>query len=273
MNVGRRAITALGLVLAAAVLGCNAVPVGDKPTAGPSASPSPLSTPLAATPSPAASAPSLPTSSPASTSTPFAVGQVTSAAQAAALVFASDPKFGSLSPSDPRAVGQSASYEAYDTGNGYSVAITMGSGDCPSSCINTHTWNYSVAAEGKITLVSEQGDPVEISIDHGTSDPATVTLRLVAGPVCAVERNPPDPSCAPRPVPNVEIIIRDPSGAEVTRGTAGDDGTLTVSLPGGAYYAEPDAAPGVMGQAQPEAFSVPGGRSVTVTMEYDTGIR
>jgi len=74
-------------------------------------------------------------------------------------------------------------------------------------------------------------------------------------------------------VPNVEIIIRDPSGAEVTRGTAGDDGTLTVSLPGGAYYAEPGAAPGVMGQAQPEAFSVPGGRSVTVTMEYDTGIR
>jgi len=198
---------------------------------------------------------------------------VSSPAQAAALVFASDPRFGYVDQDGAGRVGQSSSYQASETGDGYAVAITMGSGDCQSSCIDEHTWNYAVSRSGQIHLASEQGDEVDVTVEQGTHDPAQITVRLRAGPVCPVERNPPDPSCAARPVPGVEVVLRDPSGAEVGRATSADDGNVSFTVPGGAYYVEPAAAPDVMRQAQAQALSVPGGRSATVTIEYDTGIR
>src|SRR3954468_3622787 len=122
--------------------------------------------------------------------------RVSSPAQAAALVFASDPRFGSVGEDGPGRVEESSSYQASENGDGYSVSITMGSGDCQSSCTNQHTWNYSVSRAAVIQLVSEQGDKLDVPIEQGTNDPAEVTVRLRAGPVCPVERNPPDPSCA-----------------------------------------------------------------------------
>lgn len=198
---------------------------------------------------------------------------VTSAAQAAALVFATNPLFGSIKQEDAANVGQSASYTAAESGDGYAVSVTMGSGDCPSGCIVTHTWNYAVDRDGTVALVSEQGGEVEVSIDHGTADLATVAIRLVAGPVCPVEKTSPDPGCEPRPVPDAEVVLRDPTGKEVARASTGAGGEVDFFVPGGAYYAEAAAVEGLMGQAEPEAFSVPGGRSVTITLEYDTGIR
>lgn len=158
-------------------------------------------------------------------------------------------------------------------GDDYAVSVTMGSGDCPASCIKQHTWNYTVSRDGRVTLVSEQGDQVEVSIDHGTGDPAQVTIRLVAGPVCPVEQIPPASGCAPKPVPDSSVVLRDPSGAEVEQGTTDAQGTVTFSVPGGAYYVEPAANPQFLGVAVASAFSVPGGRSATITLEYDTGIR
>ena len=181
--------------------------------------------------------------------------------------------FNSIKAANAGSVGQAAAYDAQQSGDGFSVTVTMGSGDCLSGCINQHTWLYSVRSDGTVTLVSEQGDEVATTIDHGTSDPATVTVRLVAGPVCPVERNPPDPSCAPRPVPDAQVVLRDPSGNEVASGAADATGMVTFSVPGGAYYVETAAVQGLMRQAEAQAFAVPGGRSVTITLEYDTGIR
>jgi hypothetical protein len=270
MNVQRQSVVSAALAIVV-LAGCNALPAGGNrsPSASASSSPVPGTTTLPTMPS--ASAFSSPTSPlPSHVSGPL---QVNSAAQAAALVFASDPLFGSMMTSRAGAIGGSTSYEAYESGDGYSVSITLGSGDCPSSCIDEHTWDYSVSKSGEIELVSEQGDEVEGAVDHGTGDPATITVRLVAGPVCPVERDPPDPSCAARPVPDVRVIVRDPSGTEVAAGTAADDGTVSFTVPGGAYYVESAAVPTLMGQAQAVALSVPGGRSVTATMDYDTGIR
>ena len=261
-------------LLSALILACSALP-GSAPTippsstSGPSASGAPGSNPelnatatISVSPTPTGG-----------TRTPVPVTQVTSPAQAAAVVFASDPKFSSVTQAKPGAIGQAVSYQASQGGDGFTVSITMGSGDCLAGCINQHTWNYSVSGAGAVTLVSEQGDPVEAAIDHGSGDPATVAIRLVAGPVCPVERNPPDPSCAPRPVPNADVIVRDPSGQEVAQGMSDAQGSMTLSLPGGAYYVEASAAQGLMRVPEPQAFSVPGGRTASIVMEYDTGIR
>jgi len=247
--------------LCAAVIACNAIP-GTSSTNPPA--------PSASVP-PTAAMPSSPSSS--VPTTPAPVDHVTSPAQAAAVVFAFNPLFNSVSQPIAGVIGASTSYQAAQVGDGFSVSVTIGSGDCPAGCINQHTWNYSVSGAGTVTLVSEQGDPAEVSIDHGTAGLATISVRLVAGPVCPVERNPPDPSCAPRPVAGTTVVLRDPSGAEVARGTSSDLGSITFSAPGGAYYVESAGAADYLRGATAQAFSVPDGRSVSILMEYDTGIR
>ena len=228
-------------------------------------------------PSPAPSPSAHPQFSPTvelGTSSPIAVSQVGSPSQAAAVVFGSNPIFSSIVPSTSLgAVGQTETYSASTGDNEFLVSVTMGSGDCQSGCINQHTWNYSVSYDGKVTLVNEQGEPFEGSVDHGTADPATVHVLLVAGPVCPVERNPPDPSCAARPVGNVPVVLRDPAGNQVAGGTADATGVVTFTVPGGAYYVEPGSVGGMMQEPTPTAFAVPGGANFKVTLVYDTGIR
>jgi hypothetical protein len=79
---------------------------------------------------------------------------------------------------------------------------------------------------------------------HTTGIRGTAT----AGPVCPVEKIPPDPSCAPRPVAAV-LVFRDPSGSEIARGTTAADGTFFVDLRPGVYTVEPQAVTGLMGTA------------------------
>jgi len=261
------------VALASLALGaCSAPPNG---TQAPTTSSS-----LSSTPSPS-SAISVPSTAPtpsyrpidAPTESPFVSGQVTSAAQAAALVLASNPLFAQVRPANPGVAGQSAWYTASEAGDGFSVSVTLGSGDCLAGCINSHTWNYSVYASGGVELVSESGDDVEVAIPTPGAGLAQVTISLVAGPVCPVEQNPPNPSCTPRPVDGAQIIVRDPSGAQVASATVDQSGEVTFELPTGAYYAEASGANGMMRQPEPAAFSVVGGSTMSFSMEYDTGIR
>ena len=204
---------------------------------------------------------------------PSAAGQVSSPAQAAALVFASNPLFAQIRPTNRDVAGQSASYTASASGNGFAVSVTLGSGDCLAGCINSHTWNYSVSAAGDVGLVSESGDVVEVATPTPSAEKAQVTISLVAGPVCPVERNSPDPGCAPRPVVGAQVVVRDPNGAQVASAAADQSGQVVFELPTGAYYAEASAANGLMGQPEPAAFSIVGGSTAGFSMEYDTGIR
>jgi hypothetical protein len=103
--------------------------------------------------------------------------------------------------------------------------------------------------------------------DTGISGTAT------AGPVCPVERNPPDPSCAPRPVVGATIVIRDGSGAQVAVAISKADGTYFVALPPGAYVVDPQPVQGLMGTAAQQQATVTTGSITDVPLDYDTGIR
>ena len=94
-----------------------------------------------------------------------------------------------------------------------------------------------------------------------------------AGPVCPVEKNPPDPACAPRPVPGAVLVVRDPSGSEVARVTTGADGTFSVAVGPGAYTVVPQPVEGMMGTAAPVDVTVATGSVATIEIGYDTGIR
>lgn len=192
-------------------------------------------------------------------------GQVTTEAEAVALVLDQAPQFADLTPKDPNLIGQAGWYEVTDIDGGWQVVVRIGWGDCPAGCISEHIWTYEVQTDGSVRLVSEDGDPY----------PATSTLSglVTAGPTCPVVTEPPDPSCADRPVAGAVIVIEGPGGSEVARATTDAQGRFTADLAPGNYKLVPQDVEGLMGTATPQEVSLNVGEPTEVAVSYDTGIR
>lgn len=115
--------------------------------------------------------------------------------------------------------------------------------------------------------------PTTSSVPGQTAAPTGIRGVATAGPVCPVERNPPDPSCGPRPVAGATIVIRDGSGAQVAAAVTGADGAFSVALPPGDYVVDPLPVQGLMGTAAQQSVSVAAGSVTVIQLDYDTGIR
>jgi hypothetical protein len=101
-----------------------------------------------------------PSPSPLPTPTPV-VASVTSAADAAARVIVTDPRFAGAIQLRSDLIGASRWWEAQALeGGAWQVSLTVGWGDCPAGCISRHTWIYDVSADGLVQLRSESGEPV-----------------------------------------------------------------------------------------------------------------
>jgi hypothetical protein len=102
---------------------------------------------------------------------------------------------------------------------------------------------------------------------------ATITGRLVAGPTCPVETDPPDPECAPRVVADAEIVARLPDGAEI-RARSGEDGRFRLVLPPGAVTITFAAVEGLMLAPDPITTTLGENQALDLSdVSYDTGIR
>ncbi|HEY7563468.1 MAG TPA: carboxypeptidase-like regulatory domain-containing protein [Acidimicrobiia bacterium] len=113
-------------------------------------------------------------------------------------------------------------------------------------------------------LVVACGQPPEVGFE--------VTGVALAGPVCPVETNPPDPACAPRPVVAAVIEALNSAGSSVASTSTGDDGRFRLTLPEGQYTIVASAVEGLMGTPSPLTVTVSGPTDVGV-LSYDTGIR
>ena len=109
--------------------------------------------------------------------------------------------------------------------------------------------------------------PSEIGQKTGIGGVAT------AGPVCPVEKTPPDPACAPRPVDGAVLVFNDAAGTEVARTTTAGDGTFFAELPAGVYVVTPQPANGLLGTPGPQSVTVTDGVTAHLDLAYDTGIR
>ena len=109
--------------------------------------------------------------------------------------------------------------------------------------------------------------------------PATGTgrheVRAVAGPVCPVETQPPDPGCAPRPVAGATVLLSPADGREVLlgRGVTDARGVVTFDIAAGDYLVTGMPVRGLMGGQVEAPAPVVAGRTASVLLEYDTGIR
>ncbi|MCI0679184.1 MAG: hypothetical protein L0Z63_09120 [Actinobacteria bacterium] len=102
---------------------------------------------------------------------------------------------------------------------------------------------------------------------------AAVTGRLIAGPTCPVETEPPDPTCLPRPVADALVTVRDAAGRETTT-RSGADGSFRIMTTGGETTVLFSDVEGLMGTPQPVVVTVLPGETVDLgEILYDTGIR
>ena len=102
---------------------------------------------------------------------------------------------------------------------------------------------------------------------------ATLEIVAIAGPVCPVQTDPPQPGCDPFPVNGAVIIVTDSLGVEVARGSTDSDGRVDITVPPGRLIVVPQPVDGLLGTAPPVAVTVAPGQTRAVLVEYDTGIR
>jgi hypothetical protein len=187
------------------------------------------------------------------------------AGAAVRLALAQQARFAGIGPHDESLIGQAAWYQVADVEEGWQVVIRIGWGDCPAGCINEHRWTYAVGRDGSVELIREEGD----ALPDATGVRGTVT----AGPTCPVEREPPDPACAERPVAGAVLVFSGAGGLEVARATSAADGTFTVDLAPGAYHVSAEPVEGLMGTPGPMDVEVEAGPKTELQVSYDTGIR
>ena len=202
---------------------------------------------------------------------------VTTPEQAVARVILAEKRLTGIAAFDPNLIGQASWYKvAPGSGVGaFVVTVRLGWGDCPAGCIDEHTWVYAVGPGGAVSVVSEKGPAVPAAAwpDAAAARGTGIGGAATAGPVCPVEKIPPDPACAPRPVAGAVVILRDSSGAEIARITTAADGTFFANVPPGVYVVEAQPAKGLMGTPGPQSVTVNEGVTSTIKLDYDTGIR
>ncbi len=120
------------------------------------------------------------------------------------------------------------------------------------------------------------GTPPSGTPGQATSGPVGVLeIHAVAGPTCPVERQPPDPACAPRPVAGARVVVTPADGREIVvgQGTTDERGVLVLEMAAGQYLVGASQVEGRFGVPQNVPADVTAGRTTSVLLEYDTGIR
>ncbi len=103
----------------------------------------------------------------------------------------------------------------------------------------------------------------------------TVLGHVVLGPICPVEKIPPDPACAPRPYKTSIDVWNLKTGSSYQRVATNSSGSFKLSLKAGIYGL--NVAPPVNGSPYPRCtqvnVSVVAKKTQSVTINCDTGIR
>lgn len=146
----------------------------------------------------------------------------------------------------------------------------------------TLTFDRPAAVTG--TLVLEKDNPSDlpqnadsrsIPVRFGTGVAPTgatgVRGTVTIGPTCPVERNPPDPKCAPKPYATT-LRITTSAGKAVAVVDVAADGTFTQRLAPGDYVIGP-AGTATLPRLAPQPFAVKAGAMTTLDLVFDSGIR
>jgi hypothetical protein len=129
-----------------------------------------------------------------------------------------------------------------------------------------------LAALASAIVACDGGATTPAGASEGQADATGIAGAVVAGPTCPVVTDPPDPSCADRPVAGAVLVVS-VNGTELTRVTSASDGTFRVALAPGTYRVIPQPVDGLLGTAAEQEVVVEAQALAEIVVSYDTGIR
>ncbi|MFA6533701.1 MAG: hypothetical protein WCT37_00850 [Patescibacteria group bacterium] len=134
--------------------------------------------------------------------------------------------------------------------------------------------NYTLGAVSEFDKVKFSGilEKMAQSLTLTDNLASGVDGAVTLGPICPVEKNPPEPKCAPQPY-HIRIQITktgDPAFAQEI--TSGADGKIGVGLEPGTYEFSPVSG-GVLPRCAPVTAVVKPSAWTTIVITCDTGIR
>ncbi|MGH2384479.1 MAG: hypothetical protein ACRDGB_05430 [Candidatus Limnocylindria bacterium] len=109
----------------------------------------------------------------------------------------------------------------------------------------------------------------------GDAEAGTLEVSVLAGPVCPVETEEPDPACDPRPVAGAQLFVSPGDGTDIVLAEAisDDNGSASFELPAGTYIVMGAEVAGFFGLPEPAVAEVLADGTASLTLSYDTGIR
>ncbi|KKW19896.1 MAG: hypothetical protein UY63_C0005G0079 [Parcubacteria group bacterium GW2011_GWA2_51_10] len=147
------------------------------------------------------------------------------------------------------------------------VACTMEAKQCPDGSFVGRTGPKCEFAECPSAANSDTSD----SVARGTLS-GTITI----GPICPVETDPPDPRCKPSPEAYAArtIYVYDQNRERLIRTLSPNaQGGFSTLLPVGRYVIDVDHPPVGGATGAPITVDIGKGETVTIHIDFDTGIR
>ncbi len=159
-----------------------------------------------------------------------------------------------------------------------SAAITLTDGVLPTPSENVRL--------GTVNNKSVSADVYTVTLEKATPDSATIIITtgasgsgvfgyVHAGPTCPVERIPPDPNCADRPVANANVSIRVTSSGALVKSIVSDaNGNFRADLSSGTYtISVTPQSGGYLPRCNEAQATVSVNQVSNVDVSCDTGIR
>ncbi len=158
-------------------------------------------------------------------------------------------------------------------GSSSTGSVIVPPGSSPQAC----TKDAKLCSDG--SSVGRSGPACSFAPCPPLSDPVaeswgTIAGKVQLGPVCPVERIPPDPNCAPQPHAATFMLLTADQTKTVKTFSSNAEGVFMVDVPAGQYVIQPSPNPSpVPNCSASEILTVPVNDSVAVTLYCDTGIR
>ncbi len=124
------------------------------------------------------------------------------------------------------------------------------------------------------SYVGRTGPDCEFVCPTASSTSSGIKGTVMAGPTCPVERDPPDPQCADKPI-QTNIWISSKINPQQVIATASSDteGAFQVSLPPGEYVIQAGSSGVPYPRCNDTSATVGPAGYTAVTVSCDTGIR
>lgn len=106
-----------------------------------------------------------------------------------------------------------------------------------------------------------------------TSTTGTVSGSVLLSPICPVERNPPDPACAPKGYQTSIRILVAATHTLYTTISSDASGAFRTALPPGKYLFAPQGGSAMLPRCSETAVTVVANQNQTLNLDCDTGIR